>query len=255
MPIPPPPTQSNAIIQSAFALINSAMRLIGVVAPGEEPTISEANDALMVLNQMIDAWNADRLAIFTTGSRDFPFVLGQQSYTLGPGGDFDMQRPASIDSMSSILLTDPNNPVEVPIDMYTVDEWQNQVPVKKVDSSFPQICYDDGGFPLRVLNFWPIPTSQPNAVRIYSWEAIGAASSLNATLSYPAGYAEALRYNLAVRLSAEFGASVTPVVQAIAIESLARIKAMNAPLLDLRSDLVPDPAGWNYKADLFGIAF
>ena len=59
----------------------------------------------MALNQMIDAWNADRLAIFTVSSNDFPFILGQQSYTLGSGGDFDMIRPARITGISAILLT------------------------------------------------------------------------------------------------------------------------------------------------------
>lgn len=253
MPEPTPPTQTNAIIQSALDLITSSLRLIGVYASGETVRTSDANDSLMVLSQMIDSWNADRASIFTTSSTDFPLVLNKQAYTLGPGGDFDAQRPAQIDSMSAILLTNPANPVEIPIDMYTVDQWQNEVPVKVVNGSFPQGCYDDGGFPLRTLNFWPIPT-QANSVRIYAWQAIGAPTSLNSTLSYPMGYAEALRYNLAVRLSAEFGAALPPAVSAIAIDSLARIKSMNAPELTLQSDLVASPAGYNYRADMFGIA-
>jgi hypothetical protein len=230
--LPSPPTQTNAIIQSAYDLVSSSLRLIGVIDPGEGPDISEANDSMMVLNQMIDSWNADRAAIFTTGSQDFTLTLNKQAYTFGPGGDFDAQRPASIDSMSSILLDNPNNPVEIPIPMWTWEQWQEKFPVKNVDSSFPLGCYDDGNFPLRTLNFWPIPTSGNNAVRIYSWQAVGAASSLQSKLSYPQGYAEALRYNLAVRLAAEFAAPVSGPVAQIAIESLARVKTMNAPQLN-----------------------
>jgi hypothetical protein len=235
-------------------LITSAGRLIGVFAPGEQPTFAEANDGLMVLAQMIDAWNADRLTIFTTFSQDFPFAMGQQAYTFGPGGNFDAQRPARIDAMSSILLSNPANPIEVPIPIWTVEQWQQQLPVKTVDSSFPLGCYDDGGFPLRTLNFWPIPIAQ-NSVRIYSWQAVGSPNSLNSKLSYPQGYAEALRYNLALRLAAEFAAPISPPVGAIAVESLARIKTMNAPSLALKSDLVADQAGYNWKADMFGIPF
>jgi hypothetical protein len=253
MPIPPPPTQTNAIVQSAMDLVISALRLIGVLAPGEQPTFAEANDSLMVLNQMIDSWNSDRAVIFTTSSQDFPFTLNKQAYTLGPGGDFDAQRPARIDAMSAILLTNPGNPVEVPIDMFNVEQWQIEIPVKVVTSSFPQICYDDGGFPLRTLNFWPIPVTQPTSLRIYSWQAIGAATSLQSSLSYPQGYARALRYNLAVDLSAEFGATLPPQVADIAVSSLALVKSINAPDVNMKSDLVPDPAGYNYKADLFGI--
>src|SRR6185437_2153429 len=100
--------------------------------------------------------------------------------------------------MSAILQTIPGNPVEVPLAMFTVDEWQTEIPVKVVDSSFPQICYDDGGFPFRKLNFWPIPTVQPNSVRIYSWQALSQPASLQTTIAFPPGYAEAFRFNLAV---------------------------------------------------------
>lgn len=237
---------------TAFDLITSALRLAGVLANGETPSEDDANQSLSVLNDMIDAWNAERQAIFTTRSDDFPFVLGQQSYTLGSGGNFNIPRPARIDAMSTIQLTDPSNPVEIPITMYTVEDWQTQVPVKNVSGSIPQICYDDGGFPLRTLNFWPIPIDQPNSVRIYSWQAL-AAQTLTSLVTFPPGYSEALRYNLAGRLCAEFAAPLPPLVGTLAVQGLARIKTMNAPELELRSDLVPFPAGWNYKADLFGI--
>lgn len=236
-------------------LISSSLRLIKVVAAGEPTPIDTANDALFVLNDMIDAWNAQRNAIYTTRSEDFPFVLNKQSYTMGPGGDFNTARPARIDGMSSILMYNPDNPVEVPISMFSVEEWQNQVPVKKVSGSFPLICYDTGDNPLRTLNFWPIPTQQPgNLARIYSWQAL-AAQTLTAKIAFPPGYGEALRYNLAVRLGPEFDQDVSPSIAALAVQSLSTIKTMNAPDLDLRSDLVPDPSGWDYKADLFGIGW
>jgi hypothetical protein len=127
------------------------------------------------------------------------------------------------------------------------------VPVKVVDGSFPLICYDDGGFPLRNLSFWPIPTQQ-NSVRIYSWQALPA-QTLLAQVSFPPGYAEAIRYNLAARLGAEFNAPASAVVVQLAIQGLARIKTMNAPDLELQSDLVPSPAGYNYRADMFGLGF
>lgn len=238
---------------TALDLISSSLRLVKVVAAGEPTPIDVANDALMVLNDMIDSWNAQRLAIYTTRSEDFPLVLNKQSYTMGPGGDFDTARPARIDGMSSILMYNPQNPVEVPISMFTVDEWQNQVPVKKVSGSFPLICYDTGDFPLRALNFWPIPTEQPgNLIRIYSWQALPA-QTLTSQVTLPPGYRQAFRYNLAVLLAPEFDAPLDPAIAAIATSSFAVLKTMNAPELDLRSDLVPDPSGWDYKSDLFGI--
>ena len=239
---------------TALDLISSALRLINVVASGETTPIAVANDSLMVLNDMIDSWNTDRLAIYTVGIQDFPFILGQQTYTFGTGGNFNAPRPARITGMSTIQLTDPSNPVEIPISMYTDDQWQNQVPVKKVNGNIPLICYDDGGFPLRALNFWPIPTSQPNACRIYSWSALPA-QTLTSVVSFPPGYSQAFRYNLAALLSAEFAATLPPIVATIAVDSLAKLKTINAPDTRMRSDLVADPSGWDYKADLFGIGW
>lgn len=239
---------------TAFDIITSALKLVGVLADGETPSDSNANQGLSVFNDMIDAWNAERNAIFTTRSDDFPFVLGKQSYTLGTGGDFNIPRPARIDAMSAILLANPANPIEVPMSMFMVDDWQTKVPVKVVNGSFPLICYDDGGFPLRTLNFWPIPTQLPNSVRIYSWQALPA-QTLLAQVSFPPGYAEAIRYNLAVRIGAEFDAPASAVVVQLAIQGLARVKTMNAPDLELQSDLISSPAGYNYAADMFGLPY
>jgi len=250
-----PSTADNTVTVNALALITSALRLIGVVASGETVDLSAANDSLMALIQMIDGWNADRLAIFTTRADEFALVAGQQNYTLGNGGDFNTNRPARIDGMSAILYSNPSNPIEVPMGMYTIDQWQNQVPVKNVPGSFPQVCYDDGGFPLRTLSMWPIPQDAINHVRIYSWQPLGWPASLQSSLAFPPGYAEAFRYNLAVRLAAEFATQVPAVVQSIAVESLARLRSMNAPELLLTSDLCPYPGGYNYKADMFGIAY
>ncbi len=83
--------------RTAFDLITSALRLTGVYASDEEPSFGDANQSLTVLNDMIDAWNADRLAIYTTRIDDFPFVNSQQAYTIGTGGDFNIPRPARID--------------------------------------------------------------------------------------------------------------------------------------------------------------
>lgn len=244
---------------TAMDVITSSLRLVAVLANDETPSFGDASQSLQVFNDMIDAWNAERNAIFTTRTDDFPYVLNKQSYTLGAGGDFNIPRPARIDGVSTILLNpDPSNPVEVPLDMYTVDQWQNDVPVKTVTGSFPLIVYDSGDFPLRTLNFWPIPSQQQNNVRIYSWQAL-AAQSLASQVSFPPGYAEALRYNLAARLAAEFAVDpskyAAATVATLAIQGLARIKTMNAPDLSLQSDLVPSPAGYNYRADLFGIGW
>jgi hypothetical protein len=249
-----PSQNDNSVSITALALISSALRLIGVVASGEAVDTSAASDSLMVLVQMIDGWNADRLAIFGTDYADYALIPGQQAYTIGPGGDFNTNRPASIDSMSVILLDNPSNPIELRLSSYTVEQWQTELTVKAVNSTFPQVYYDDGGFPLRTIYLYPSP-NVANRLRIYSWQPLGLPTRLTTVLSFPPGYAEAFRYNLAVRLAAEFASPVSPTVQQIAVQSLGRIKSMNAPELLLRSDLAHGYGSWNAKAEFFGLPY
>lgn len=250
-----PSTGDNSIFRTALDIITRALRLINVVAAAELPTSDEANDSLEAFQDLIDSWNAERLAIYAIASADYSLTLGQQAFTLGPGGDFDANRPAKIAGMSAILLFAPTNPVEEPIEMYTWSDWQKKVPVKNVPGNFPLVCYDDGGMPLRTLNFWPIPQYQQNNVRIYGWQPIIWPANLQTLLNFPPGYGRAFRYNLAIELAPEFGAQIPPEVSQIAASSLATIRTMNAPDLELVSDLLATPAGYNYKADLFGIPY
>lgn len=250
-----PTTADNSIFFTTLSLITAAMRLIDTVASGELPTNDEASDALMAFQWMVDSWNADSLSIFTMSASDYPLALNQQKYTLGPGGDFNTTRPAKIVGMSAILLYNPTNPVEVPIDLYTMTEWQTQIPVKNVPGTFPQVCYDDGNMPLRTLNFWPIPNQQPVNVRIYAWQSLVWPATLQTILNFPPGYARAFIFNLAVELAPQFGAQISPAVMKTAVDSLAMVKTLNAPDMNLISDLMTSPGGYSYKADLFGLPY
>lgn len=209
-------------------LINSSLRLIGVTASGEQPTADEANDALVILNQMLDSWNAERLMIFTITIIDTPLTPGTQVYTLGTGGSLNFTRPARIERMSIVNFNNPVQPLELPLEMLSDQEWQS-VPVKVISSTLPTKVYDDGAFPLRNLNFWPIPTVIVNT-RIYGWTALSQFPDLVTDMTFPAGYLKALRYNLAVDLAPEYGAPLRPEVAAQAVSSKAVLKSINAPM-------------------------
>lgn len=219
---------------SAQDLINGALRLLNVTASGEQPSADESQDALNSLNLMIDEWNSDRLLIFTLNINEYPLIVGQQVYTLGPGGNFNAPRPARIERMSIVNLNNPAQPLELPIEMLTDKQWQ-QVPVKLISSTMPLQVYDDGAFPLRNLTFRYIPQIPVNT-RIYSWSALSSFTDLTTPLSFPPAYAKALKYQLALNLAPEFGTSPSPAVVLIAQDALASIKRMNQPIIDLQCD-------------------
>src|SRR5947208_3192286 len=122
---------------TGLALISSALRLIGVLASEETPTAAEAADALVVLNQMIESWTVERMMIFTLGISEFPLIPGQQTYTLGVGGNFNLARPARIERMGIVSLNNPSQPLELPLEMLDDEQWA-AIPVKLIQSSLPQ---------------------------------------------------------------------------------------------------------------------
>lgn len=239
---------------NALTLISSSMRLIGALASGETPTNAESQDALMVLNGMLDSWTAERDTVFTITIATFPLTVNQQVYGYGIGGDFNAPRPARIDRVSIVSLTNPNQPLELPLDIYTDWDWQQQ-PVKNIQTTLPQAVYIDNSYPLNHISYWPIPTQAVNTI-IYGWTALSQFPDLVTDINFPPGYMEALRYNLAVRLIAEFPAEYSQVmVQStaqLAVESLARIRSMNIPLVEAFCDaaLTAKNVRYNYYSDM-----
>ena len=68
-----------------------------MLAEGETPSSETANDALYALNQMIDSWDTERLAVFSTQDQVFSWPSGERTRSLGPTGDFVGERPVLLD--------------------------------------------------------------------------------------------------------------------------------------------------------------
>lgn len=103
------------------ALITGALRLLNVVQANEVPTADDMDISFDALNGMIESWSTDRLSIFTINPYYFEFVPGQKEYTVGPGGDWNVERPMEIDSIyTRLLATTQSQPLIALIDPLNV---------------------------------------------------------------------------------------------------------------------------------------
>lgn len=231
-------------------LISSALRLCGVLASGETASGAEGQDALASLNDMIDSWQTERMMIFTVQRQLFNLTAGQQTYTLGTGGDFNIARPVNIERAGIINLGNPIQPLEIPISMLTTAQWA-AIPVKNIQSALPLNVYDDGAFPLRNLAYWTVPNVFVQTT-LYCWQLLSQFADLATDYTFPQGYNKALRYNLAAELAPEYGKTLDPVVALQAIASKAAVKSINAPVVDLKCDpavVSPDKRLYNWLTD------
>lgn len=239
---------------SCLDFVKAIMRLIGALGSGETPSGDEGNDGAAIINQMLDSANSESLMIFTETIQDFAFVGGQQVYTLGTGGNFNAPRPPYIKRASVLLNNGTPQQLEVPITLYTTQDWQ-KVSIKATDSTFPLSVYDDGAFPFRNLAFWPTPRDTSSVPRLYTWSPLTQFPDLRTILTFPPAYYEWIKYNGAIRFAPEFQMPLRPEVVQLASEATAKIKAMNSDDEALVCDLgvAPGPSSRKVRNELFSI--
>lgn len=85
-------------------IINGSLRAIGALEAGETPDADQANDALVLLNDMIAAWSNSRMMIHYQTEIIFPIVPSQKSYTIGPGGSIGAVFTGSL-SLTTLTVT------------------------------------------------------------------------------------------------------------------------------------------------------
>jgi hypothetical protein len=66
-----------------YDIITRAMKDIGALAAGENPTADEAQDGLDMLNDMIAQWSNENMMVFYRTEIIFPCVQNQTSTPLG----------------------------------------------------------------------------------------------------------------------------------------------------------------------------
>ena len=205
--------------------INGALRLIGQLAEGETPSAATSQDALTAMNQMIDSWSIERLAVFSTQDQVFMWPPGAISRTLGPTGDFVGNRPVLLDD--STYFRDPANNISFGIKILNQQQY-NGIAVKTVTSTYPQVIWINMTYPDIEMYVYPVPT------KVLEWHFVSVAeltqpATLATVLSFQPGYLRAFRYCLACEIAAEFGVEPSPQVSRIAMTSKRNLKRINNP--------------------------
>lgn len=205
---------------TALALISGAMRLFGALASGEEPTPDEAKDGLAVLNDLLEDWSLQNLAVWGSVNQSFTTSPGVSTYTIGAGGTFNVNRPIDIFGAYCTF-----GGVDFPIDLIDQDRY-NRIDLKTQQQPIIEQLLYINEVPLGTIVLWPVPMMAVPLVLSLK-EVLTNVPDIATTLVYPPGYAKALRYALAVNLAPEFGKTAPPDVLGIAKTSKGTLKVAN----------------------------
>lgn len=218
--------------RTGLQVITDSLKLLGVVAGHEVPTSAEQADAFARLNELIDSWGLHDNLLLVQRRDVVPLVNGQQVYTIGPGLDVDLSVPVTLDAVSYVLASAPEQEVFLAVG---TDVAAIAQPQKLLTGSPPQLVNYSRTHGYGELWVWPVPTMAQDLV-VYWREALAQFPDLVTPVSLAAGYARALRTNLAIELAPEFGRVADPLVLKMAAESLADVKRANFPMVEIGID-------------------
>lgn len=203
---------------AAIDIITRAMRRAGIIGVGETPAAEETDDALDVLNEILEQWTLDGLMIYRSQEIIHP-LTGASSYTIGEGGDIDAVRPVGIEG-AFVRLGGLDVPVQVVSDVKF-----NSVCLKGIKGR-PEFLRYDASMPAGRIDLWPVPDSGYDLHLIIGQPFTPVEHSAD-ELILPTGYSRALRLTLAVDLCGEFERPVPIDLAQLAIDARAAIMRQN----------------------------
>lgn len=230
------PLTDGTPFPTVMDVIQDAFEKLGTYAAGEIIAAADASRAFNVLNDMIDSWSNESLSTFAVLEESGPLTVGQQTYTIGPGGYFNSPRPLYImNAPGSAYIQDAQGNI-YPLDVVPKTTW-NLIGQRFVNSNLPDTLYYDNQYPLGIINIFPVPNIS-YTIYFDSYAALVSFNNLQQQLSLPPGYKKALQDNLAVELYPYYPTGGVPIefLVAVAAKSKGNVKRSNMRQLVARYD-------------------
>lgn len=246
---------SNATcITTALDIIKRALRLLGVKATGEEVSATEGQDALKVLNQMLQQWSNERLMVYQNVNSTWPITSGNESYTIGASSDasWNTVRPLIWQNASAFIRSSTSgHNIDDALTYYPNDKFQT-IMQKDSESTYPFIWTCDHAYPLATIRLYPVP-STTLIFGISQAQQFDKLNALSDVISMPPGYESALGYNMAVELAPEYGVEIGTVIATKAEESKNNLKRTNTEplLMVVDTELLGNGGVYNIYGDCF----
>jgi hypothetical protein len=206
-------------VATASSIIIRGLQLIGDKVVGDTLTTPEQTTYLAVLNSLLDSLRIDKLMVFRIIESAFTLTTTARTYTIGTGGNFNIERPDRLEDTSFILYQSAEYFVQL------VDEATFTAQQTTGQTQMPRRFYYDRAFPLGNIYFDFIPDKAYD-FHLKSWSALQQFATINDVMTLPAGYQRMLESNFAMEVAPGY-MSASPELVKIAKESKAKIMAAN----------------------------
>jgi hypothetical protein len=209
---------------TAVDLITLALKDIGALGIGQAISAEDTADALATLNMMLGQWQGERLSVYHLVDTAIPST-GKQTYTIGTGGDFNIQRPVKINAAYARLNAGSSTPIDYPVTVIDSREDYSRIALKSLQS-FPSWVYYDPAFPLGNLDFYPVPNNTFE-LHIVTQDALPQFTAPAQVVNLPPEYMAAIRYNLGLYLAPSYQLDPQRSLVGLALNAKRVVKRMN----------------------------
>lgn len=198
-------------------IIKAALRRIRAYDPEDATTISSTqySNAAETLNFLVSHWQAHGLPIWTRKVASKTLTSSDGQYSVGSGGDININQPQAIVQAWLRDATNATYPVDIPLHIIGQQEYYQLA--SKSSEGRPIVLYYDraydgatnaGATSLGQVYLWPEPdsTTATNCTLyfIYQRPSLDFNASSDA-LDMPQEWYEAIRTNLAYKIAPEYG--------------------------------------------------
>lgn len=228
------------MINTPFDLIVQTLKRTGVLGIGQTPTAEDCNDAFDALNGMIAQWNRKRWLVWAIDDIAFSST-GANSYTIGPGSNFNTPRPDKLEAAYVRLLPVSNGqPIDTWLNIINSHEDYATITLKNLQT-WPSNVFYDTQFPIGNLLFWPVPPTGQFEMHVLVKNQIVPFTSIQENISadIPPEYFEALSWNLAARLRPSY--QLPPDIQ---VTNLAKIALNVLRQANVQVSVLKTPYGY-----------
>lgn len=199
-------------------IINAALRRVRAIDPegGINATTTQLSNAAETLNFLLTNWQALGLPIWCRKiSGPTTLVAAQTSYTVGSGGNININRPLALTQAWLRDNTDASNPVDIPIQVISQQEYY-LLSAKSASGRPTQVYFEaaydgssnQGSTATDNIFLWPVPDSTVASTYTLYFIYQRPLLDFNAgtdVLDMPQEWYEAIRLNLASKISTEYG--------------------------------------------------
>jgi hypothetical protein len=215
------PVGSGSGIQvTARNLIHDAIRALGGLRAGQETSSDAYTEYLRWLNQLVDAWNIERLMIPAVARTETTISAGTSELSVGA---------ARVDAAGWI-----SSGSECPLELLSFTQWADS---DKSTAGAVTGIYRDGESVFLVQ-----PPAAAGSLALYQWQTLEQFASLDTSYGFRPGYARALTLCLAVEIAPALEihqktrATRLPLLMQQAAQAKAAIKVFNLPRTTLKCD-------------------